>query len=62
VKNAAGSVIANTRTGLGKKIMTAAGVFKPKAAGTYTITAECYRTRKAKVLRSASEAVTVTVK
>lgn len=61
VKDAAGKEVANTRTGAGAAIMNSKGVFKPAEGGTYTITAECWRSKTATVKRAESEALKVTV-
>ena len=61
VKDENGNVVANTKLGIGREIMTKMGEFTPKKAGTYTVTAECYRSRTAKVLRAATS-TTITVK
>jgi len=61
VKNASGKVVANTRTGLGRTIMNSKGIFRPAKAGTYTITAECRRSKTAKTIR-AKDSIVVRVK
>lgn len=61
VKDETGKEVANTKTDVGTDIMSAAGVFAPKEAGEYTITAQCYRSKTATALRAESKGLKVNV-
>lgn len=63
VSDGSNKELVNTKTKVksGKVLMTSAGIFTPKEAGTYTIRAVAYRSLNSKVQRAVSLPVTIQV-